>query len=77
MSEEYDFSGIAYVDINGERIEVENIDIETDLSEKEVFGVRSKECDACGHSVRPLNMIIVSGTDGEKSGTYHKDCKPE
>jgi len=71
-----EFSGIAHLDIDGERIEVEHVDIETDLSDKEVFGVERRECDECGALIHPLDMVIVAGTDPERVGVYHADCKP-
>ena len=70
-----DFHGVANVKIDGEQIEVQHIDIETDLSTQEVFGHDSKECDECGGLVHPLDMLIVASTGGGNSGVYHQGCR--
>jgi len=72
-----DFYGAAYVGINGDEIEVEHIDIDTELSDREVFGMERRECDDCGGVVHPINMILVASTKGDVGGVYHKDCRPE
>jgi len=71
-----EFSGIAHLDIDGERIEVEHVDIETDLSDKEVFGLERKECDECNSLIHPMDLLIVASTEPEWGGVYHTDCKP-
>ena len=71
-----DFHGKATISIDGEEIgEVKDIEIEP-LSDKEIYGVERKECDHCGNLIAPPNMVIVGGTDGDKVGVYHIDCKP-
>lgn len=71
------FQGLAHVHIDGEKVEIEHIDIETDLSDKEIFGVDHKECDDCGGLIHPTDMVMVASTDKDKGGVYHINCYNE